>query len=64
MELVIYDILGREVIKLVDGFQKPGKYKVEWDGRDDHGGIVSSGTYFYRMTAGGFYAGEKLVVVR
>ncbi len=64
VELVIYDIIGREVRVLVDGFQRPGRYKVEWDGRDNHGGIVSSGTYFYRMTAGGFSAGEKLVIVR
>ncbi len=64
VRLIIYDVTGREVSTLVDQVQTVGNYKIEWDGRDNHGIMVSSGTYFYRMTAGGFSAGEKLVVVR
>ena len=64
VKLLIYDVTGREVSTLVNQVQTAGNYKIEWNGRDNHGSMVSSGTYFYRMTAGGFTAGEKLVVVR
>ncbi len=64
VSLVIYDVSGREVSILVNQIQSAGNYRVEWDGRDNHGRQVSSGTYFYSMTAGSFRSGEKLVVIR
>jgi len=64
VRLVIYDISGREVNTLVNMTQAAGRYRVEWDGRDNRGSLVSSGTYFYRLQAGSFNDGSKLVVVR
>ncbi|MGC9367253.1 MAG: T9SS type A sorting domain-containing protein, partial [bacterium] len=64
VSLKIYDLTGREITTLINQVQGPGNYRVEWDGRDSHGTMVSSGTYFYRMTAGNFSDGKKLVVVR
>ena len=64
VKLAIYDVTGREVSMLVNQVQNAGNYNVEWDGRDNNGGMVSSGTYFYRMTAGSFTAEEILVFVR
>ncbi|MBD3233922.1 MAG: DUF1565 domain-containing protein [candidate division Zixibacteria bacterium] len=49
VELVIYNIMGEEVIKLVDKRQYPGDYVVAWDGKDAHGTEVSSGIYFYSL---------------
>ncbi len=43
--LDIYDINGRFVRKLFDGYQNSGKYKLRFDG-----GNLSSGVYFYRIT--------------
>lgn len=51
VRLVIYDILGREVITLVNGNQSAGKYSVEWNGRNASGTILSSGIYIYRIEA-------------
>ncbi|MBN2364286.1 T9SS type A sorting domain-containing protein [candidate division WOR-3 bacterium] len=60
----VYDVSGRIVRTLVDAVLKPGTYRSEWDGRDEFGQFVGSGTYFYRMTAGSFSAGEKLILIR
>lgn len=64
VEISVYDLTGREVLKLFEGDQIPGRYAIEWDGRNDRGELVSSGTYFYRVTAGNSYSGDKFIVVR
>jgi hypothetical protein len=49
LKLAIYDILGREVKVLLDGYVPIGAYKIEWDGIDSEGKRVSSGAYFYQI---------------
>jgi len=55
VELGIYDILGTEVITLVNDFQDAGEYNVTWNGKNSYGTPMPSGIYFYRITA---YPGE------
>jgi hypothetical protein len=50
VELKIYNVLGQEVITLVNGIQKPGIYKIEWNGLNKNKALVSSGIYFYRIS--------------
>jgi hypothetical protein len=47
--LKIYDLLGREVRELADGYQEPGRYRVCWNGRNNEGKQVASGIYFCRL---------------
>ena len=48
VKIIIYDILGREVMKLVNNeFKQPGRYVVEFNGTN-----LASGVYFYRIEAG------------
>ena len=47
--LKIYDILGREVIALVDAVQERGSYSPEWDGKNTQQKTVASGVYIYRI---------------
>ena len=49
LSLKIYDIGGRLVRNLLDGFQKSGVYTVNWNGSDDFGRKQSAGVYFYRL---------------
>ncbi len=49
VKLVVYDLLGREVRRLVEEEKEPGEYVVVWDGRYGQGESASSGTYFYRL---------------
>lgn len=47
--LKIYDLAGRLVKQLVSEDLAAGTHSVRWDGRDDHGRTVASGTYLYRL---------------
>jgi len=49
IQLIIYDILGRETKTLVDEYQTVGPKSIAWDGTDSKGKKVSSGTYFYQI---------------
>ncbi|MEW6197021.1 MAG: hypothetical protein AB1521_17880 [Bacteroidota bacterium] len=47
--LKVYDILGREIATLVNEFQQPGKYSVEFNVETFHGTSLPSGVYFYSL---------------
>jgi len=57
--LKVYDILGREVVTLVNKQLTPGKYSVKFDGSN-----LSSGIYFYRLDAGSFVKTKKLILLK
>jgi len=59
VRLVVYDILGREVAVLADGRYPAGKYTFTFDGSP-----FSSGTYFYRLTAGSYTAVRKMSLIK
>ncbi len=62
--LKIYNILGEEVVTLVDKKQKAGSYRVVWDGRNNQGKELVSGIYFCRLITGGFSQVRKLALIR
>jgi hypothetical protein len=62
--LKIYNILGREVRSLVNNLQKPGNYKITWDGKNNQGKGVTSGIYFYQLKAGDYKETRKLVLIK
>lgn len=51
IRLVVYDILGREVVELVNGYRNVGNYEITWYGLDKNGNQVSTGVYFARLEA-------------
>lgn len=53
VSLKIYDMLGAEVKTLVSGQQQAEMGQVEWDGTNNDGAQVASGTYVYKMQADG-----------
>ncbi|HAL57580.1 MAG TPA: hypothetical protein DCP63_14205 [Bacteroidetes bacterium] len=57
--LKVFDVLGREVTTFFDGEKSAGRFSVVWDA-----GGVSSGVYFYRLTAGDFIQTRKLTLLR
>lgn len=61
--ITVYDILGREVILLTSKVYSPGKYSVIWNGRDRFGKKVSSGVYFYKMSASKQYSVKKMILI-
>ncbi len=49
VRLIVYNILGQEVRKLINGRMEAGRRQVTWDGTNNRGVRVSSGVYIYRM---------------
>ncbi len=48
--LTVFNILGQPVKILTDGQKQAGTHSVTWEGRNEKGVLMSSGTYFYRIT--------------
>ena len=59
VSLKIYNVLGSEVVTLVDAFQKAGAYSVSWSAQE-----TASGIYFCSLTAGEFKAVKKMVYLK
>jgi len=57
--LTVYEVLGRELAKLVSGELDAGEYDVRWNPI-----ALSSGVYFYRIQAGRFVDTKKLLLLR
>ncbi len=49
VRLSVYNAAGQKIRTLVDGYRAQGLYLQDWDGRDESGAQVSSGTYLYRL---------------
>jgi DNA-binding beta-propeller fold protein YncE len=64
VELTIHDPAGRSVRALASGDFGAGLHEASWDGIDDGGRAVASGTYFVRMKAGGTARMRPLLLVR
>ena len=56
--------LKDHVTTLVDGSMDEGFKKVTWDGKDSRGNQVSTGVYFYRLTAGKQTLTKKMILLK
>ena len=59
VRLTVYDILGRQVVVLVDEMKEPGNYRSSFGG-----GQWASGIYFYRLEAGQNTATQKMMLLK
>jgi hypothetical protein len=59
VRLAVYDVLGREVVVLMEGPRRPGNYEVQWDASAFSGGI-----YFYRLTAGNQVVTKTMLLLK
>ena len=64
VSLRIYNVKGQLVNALTDEYLEAGRHTVGWDGTNESGNAVASGVYFYKLTAGGFSATEKMVMMK
>lgn len=60
----VFDLLGRYVRALVNEGQSPGDHIVVWDGKDNNGRLVPSGTYFCQIQVGNLKISKKLSLIR
>jgi len=59
MTLKVYDVLGREVATLIDGYQTAGVHQVQFNAQN-----LSSGIYFYRLSASGQDFVKKMLLLK
>ena len=64
ISLVIYNALGQKIRTLVDAKVESGSHTVTWNGRNEMGKTVSSGIYFYVLTAGDTRIAKKMILMR
>lgn len=64
VSLRVYNVSGRLVRVLKDGFAGPGPQIAVWDGKNVEGQRVSSGVYFYRLSTSGFDQTRKMVLLK
>jgi hypothetical protein len=62
--LVIYNIAGQKVRRLIAELMTAGKHTVVWDGKDESGLAVSAGIYFARLTCGVMTTTGKMVLIK
>ncbi|MFC1554231.1 aryl-sulfate sulfotransferase [candidate division KSB1 bacterium] len=64
VNLVIYNSLGNEVNTITDNLLTPGTYIFTWNGTNNAGSAVSTGVYFYRLTAGNQTETKKMIFMK
>lgn len=63
--LKVYDVLGNEVVTLVDEYKPAGNYEVDFHNLETrHGVSLPSGVYFYQLRAGDFVETKKMILLR
>ncbi|MBN2357784.1 T9SS type A sorting domain-containing protein, partial [candidate division KSB1 bacterium] len=64
VRVIIYNLLGQEIRRLVDGEMPTGRHLLRWDGKDTMGQLVPAGIYFCQFTVNDFNQMRKMQYVR
>ena len=59
VNIKVFDLLGREIAELVNERKETGNYNVSFNGND-----ISSGVYFYTITANDFMMTKKMILMK
>jgi hypothetical protein len=59
MTIKVYDVLGNEVVTLVNEEKPAGEYEIEFNVTD-----LPSGIYFYKLKAGNFVETKKMILLK
>lgn len=62
--LTVYDLLGREVARLVDRYLEPGNHQARWDSKGQYGRELPSGIYIARLVTPEYSKSIKLVLLK
>jgi hypothetical protein len=62
--LAVYDVLGRTVTTLYQGYLATGQHQFRWNGADGNGQSVASGVYFYRLSSDQISLTRKMALLK
>ena len=64
ISLKVYDISGKEIGNLINGFYAIGNYSVQWNAKDMYGNQLSSGIYIYQLNTEKGILSNRMVLMR
>ncbi len=64
IKVIVYDLMGREVVRLVDKRQEAGYHLLDWDGRDAHGCGLPSSIYIARLSTPEYTKSIKMLLLK
>ncbi len=64
VEIIIYDLNGKEIKTLISGHQTAGAYQTHWNGETTDGMKVAGGMYFYQLSVDGGADTKKMILVK
>jgi hypothetical protein len=64
VQLKVYDVLGNEIATLVNEEKPAGVFEVQFNVTQDSRPAMSSGVYFYKLTAGDFVSTKKMILIK
>ena len=64
MRIIIYNLIGQEIIRWEEQSVQPGYYSKSWNGTNKYGVPVGSGVYIFRLNAGDFTQTKKMVLLK
>jgi len=64
VQLVVYDLIGRPIARLLDRPLPPGRHVLSWNGTDAAGHPVPAGVYLVRLTQGPYHREHLLIRIR
>ena len=62
--LIIYNIMGQEIMRWDEQNSQPGYYGKTWNGTNKFGVPVGTGVYLYRLVAGEYVETRKMVFLK
>jgi len=64
VSIIVFDILGKKVVELVNEYQSAGYKRVQWNAKNSGGMPVSPGVYIYTIKTGNFTDSKKMIFVK
>jgi hypothetical protein len=64
VNLTIYNSVGQKVATLLNETKNSGIYQLEWNGKNDSGKSVASGTYFYQLRNSKYVVNKKMILMK
>jgi hypothetical protein len=63
VEVIVFDLLGRQVRILTEGLMPAGRHAVLWDGTNKMGQLVGAGVYIYQLRTSDFVQARKMTLL-
>ncbi len=63
VRLDVFNVLGQHIATLVDAERQAGFHAAKWDATDAAGQAMAAGVYFYRLTVGGGWQTQRMVLI-